>query len=100
MIERRHENDPLYGWSPAHSEPADPYSMAVPVDLVQYYRQFKLHSWGYVCPCCKNVWAPGFGGMPESFRAHLRDWLEGKGCFFSQKAPVDQKLERRSQPRG
>lgn len=80
----RHENDELYGWGPDGHDPADPYSK-VPDDLVRFYRQFKPEHWGFVCPCCKNVWAPGFTGMPDAFRVHLRDWLEGKGCFFNPK---------------
>lgn len=81
---RAHENDPFYGWSPAGSDPADPCSK-VPADLVMYYREFKPMHWGYVCPCCKNVWPPGLGGMPGAFRAHIRDYVQGSGCFFNPK---------------
>lgn len=85
MKNRQHENDPLYGWGPAGHDPADPFSETVPADLVQFYREFKLGHWGFVCPCCKNVWAPGFGGMPDSFRAHVREYLGGGGCFSNPK---------------
>lgn len=80
-----HENDPDYGWGPAGHDPSDPFA-EVPKDLERFYREFKTSHWGYVCPACGHVWAPGFAGMPNSFRAHIRDWFDGKGCFFAPKA--------------
>lgn len=54
----------------------------VPSDLKQYYRHFKPGFWGFVCPNCKYVFPPLFGGMPESFRKHLEPWQSGEGCAF------------------
>lgn len=73
-----------YGWNPPNSVADD---FEVPSDLVVHYRQFRPGYWGYVCPCCHYVMAPGWGpNIPEQFRAHLRSYLEGKGCFFQPKA--------------
>lgn len=68
----------------------------VPSDLKSYYRQFKPGLFGYVCPCCKNVFAPGWGGMPGSFRAHIREYLEGAGCFFNPRAKAVAKSDKHS----
>ncbi len=76
-----HPNNPDYDWGPA-----DPIDNPIPADIVKYHRQFKPGYWGYVCPCCRNVWAPGWGGMPDSFRGHIREYLQGRGCFFNPKA--------------
>ena len=77
---RQHPNNPDYDWAPA-----DDFDNPVPADLVQYHREFKHGYWGYVCPCCRNVFAPGWAGMPESFRTHVREYLTGSGCFFNAK---------------
>lgn len=76
-----HPNDPDYGWGPP-----DAVENPVPADLVQFYREFKPGYWAFVCPCCRNVFAPGLGGMPDAFRAHVHDYLRGSGCFFNPKA--------------
>lgn len=76
-----HPNDPDYDWGPA-----DPVSNPVPADLVPYHREFKRGYWAYVCPCCHNVFAPGFAGMPEGFRSHIRPYNEGKGCMLNPSA--------------
>ncbi len=62
-----HPNDRDYDWGPA-----DPIDNPVPSDLAQYHRQFKPGYWGYVCPCCKLVFAPGWAGMPDALRSHIR----------------------------
>lgn len=69
-----HENDPLYAW------PGDDYQP--PLDLASYFREFKPGYMGYVCPRCRNVFAPGFAGMPGAFRTHVREFQDTGGCFF------------------
>ncbi len=74
----------LYGWSPANENPDE---WPVPDDLVPYYRMFRDGYFGYICPCCRCVWAPGWGqDTPKHFRAHLQPYIQGKGCFFEPKA--------------
>jgi len=68
-----HENNLAY-----HSFPHE-----VPADLFHYYQQVKPGFWAYVCPCCKYIYAPKWAGMPNSFRAHVSEYLAGKGCFFN-----------------
>ena len=84
MSHHQHENDPLYGWGPANSDPRD---HTVPLDLERYYRNFKPGFWGYVCPSCGMVFPPGLAGMPGGFRAHIVDVAQGKGCMFAPAAP-------------
>lgn len=73
-----------YGWNPADSPDCE---FQVPEDLRQHYRAFRDGYFGYICPCCRNVWAPGWGAnIPAQFRAHIRPYFEGKGCFFQPKA--------------
>jgi hypothetical protein len=77
-------DDPgAYGCNPPNMVEDD---FHVPPDLVHYYRQFRPGYWGYVCPSCKCVLAPGWGAnIPDQFRAHIRPHLEGKGCFLNPK---------------
>jgi hypothetical protein len=73
-----------YGWNPADSPDCE---FEVPADLAMHYRMFRDGYFGYVCPCCRCVWPPGWGpSIPRDFRAHIRPYLEGKGCFFEPKA--------------
>jgi hypothetical protein len=73
-----------YGWNPPNSVEGE---HEVPMDLVQHYREFRPGYWGYVCPSCHNVYAPGWGpSIPADFRAHIKPWTESKGCFFSPQA--------------
>ena len=81
-----------YGWYPANSVPSD---RPVPEDLVQFYREFQPGYYGYVCPACKCVFAPGWGEtIPAQFRAHIRPWQDGKGCFLAQKAAQPEQHQR------
>lgn len=80
MPRQIHDANPDYGESPV-----DP-SVHVPDDLAPFYHQFKPGYWAYVCPCCKYVFAPKWGGMPGSFRAHVHEYLHGSGCFFNPKS--------------
>lgn len=74
-----------WGWYPPNTEGGD--GIEVPEDLVQHYRQVRDGLWGYVCPCCRYAMAPGWGmSIPRDFRAHIRPYLEGRGCFFEPKA--------------
>lgn len=79
-----HENDPLYIW------PSDEFQP--PEDLAPYFREFKPGYMGYICPNCRTVYAPGFAGMPEGFRTHIKD-LDRTGCTFNPKSPIDAKVQ-------
>jgi hypothetical protein len=83
MTQHELQDAHLYGWGP----PGAPGEIPVPDDVAQWYREFRPGYWGYVCPCCKCVWAPGWGeDLPKSFRAHVTPYLRGGGCFFEPKA--------------
>lgn len=67
----------------------------VPSDLTPYYREFKPGYWAYVCPACGNIFGPVFGSMPGSFRTHIKEIAEGKGCFFRPKAQPVNKISKK-----
>ena len=99
-----HENDPGYDHEPQE----------VPAKLSQYYNYLVRNKktgdpmllppgatkwqqdwffaqprgfWAYVCPCCKMIYAPGWGGMPGSFRVHIEEYEQTGGCVFKPKPP-------------
>ena len=77
------EDPGAYGWHPANTDPGE---IRVPSDLVHYYLEFRPGYYGYVCPACKCVFAPGWSEKtPAEFKAHIKPALDGKGCFFAQK---------------
>lgn len=82
---RRLDEPNAYGWNPPNAVPGEP---VVPEDLVPHYREFEPGYWGYICPCCHCVWAPGWGSdIPAQFRAHIRPYLDGRDCFFGRWGP-------------
>ena len=91
-MRREHENDPAYGWNP----PGHPEEAQVPADLEPFYRQFKPGYWGYVCPCCHYVFPPGLGGMPSTFRVHVKEYLSGSGCSLNGRAAAPAKVAKLS----
>ena len=50
--------------------------LEIPPDLNEFYRNN-----AYVCPCCRGIFDPTWAGMPGAFRAHIRDFRQGLGCF-------------------
>lgn len=57
-------------------------NIIIPEDLQQFYR---ANAGGFVCPCCKYIYKSEYAGVPWSFRAHIKDYLQGGGCFFAPK---------------
>jgi len=72
----------------------------VPPDLAPYCRQFRPGLFAYVCPCCNLVFAPGWGGMPGTFRVHVMEYLEGSGCAFKPKGKGGGSSKHNSQAAG
>lgn len=71
-----------YGWNPPNTVEGE---FVVPPDLEVYYREFRPGYWGYVCPCCRCVFAPGWGEkIPAEFRTHISPTHVGKECFFGK----------------
>ena len=62
-------------------------------DIAKHYRALNAYRgqyMGFVCPYCKTIFPPHLHGMPEGFRAHIRDGEE-LGCAGAPKTKTNGK---------
>lgn len=83
-------------WYPANM---DPNGEKVPSDLIQHYKKVK-DGYAYVCPYCKYIFEPGWGGMPEAFRIHLGHDIDENKKVHANCPEHERELKRKARDKG